>query len=202
MCTYIYIHTFIHTYVHTFTNIYTYIYTYIHSFIHTSYLYMYVLHSTAQLGTTSSTSLDGLLAGGVYHILPSFFKMMTVLCQRGVDFRILFRTFGADSANVIAEFNAFCQGWHPLYGPARSGDDDNNRQQQQQHTNYKETPSLGKFQLQLPLYSGRLLRTGSTASDVHFAHLTNEQVRLTGYIADLTYIYTYTVYLSYNYVRA
>lgn len=127
------------------------------------------IQSTAHLpsGVSSAslpTSLDSLLAGGVYHILPSFFKMMTVLCQRGMDFRILFRTFGADSANVVSEFNAFCQGQHPLFGTS-------------QKTDYKETPSLGNFQLQLPLYSGRLLRTGSTARDVHFAHLTNEQVR-------------------------
>ena len=50
-------------------------------------------------------SLGDLLSGGVYHILPSFFKMMIVLCERGVDFRILFRTFGADSANVGAHID-------------------------------------------------------------------------------------------------
>ena len=60
-------------------------------------------------------TIESLLKDGFYHILPSFFKMLAVLCERGTDFRLIFRTFGSDTANVVTEFNTFCNGEHPLF---------------------------------------------------------------------------------------
>ena len=64
-----------------------------------------------------------LLQGGYYHLLPSFFKLVESLNekkQKGLlDFRILFRTYGHDISNVVAEHNLYCSGEHPLFSRSR-----------------------------------------------------------------------------------
>lgn len=49
-----------------------------------------------------------------YHIVPSFFRLIDVLQQRGVEFTLVFRTFGVDTEPVMEEFNRFCCGNHEL----------------------------------------------------------------------------------------
>lgn len=55
------------------------------------------------------------LHGGNLFILPSFFYMMRKLKEQKRKFSIVFRTFGLDGKEVASEFNAFCEGKHPLY---------------------------------------------------------------------------------------
>ena len=66
--------------------------------------------------------LKPLFADGFVHILPSFFRLVTTLNDRGEDFRIVFRTFGVDIDRVCSEYNLFCEGNHPLSPPGRRMD--------------------------------------------------------------------------------
>jgi hypothetical protein len=48
---------------------------------------------------------------GYYHILPSFFHLLSWFEKRpDLDIRIVVRTFGVDTANVAKELNAYCEG--------------------------------------------------------------------------------------------
>ena len=58
--------------------------------------------------------LKPLYKSGYNFVFPSLFITMIRLQQQGRDFSIVFRSFGTDSDCVIKEFNAFCQGKHPL----------------------------------------------------------------------------------------
>jgi hypothetical protein len=51
---------------------------------------------------------------GYLAMLPAFFALIARLHTLGVDFRIVFRTFGIDIPRVAKEFNMFCSGQHPL----------------------------------------------------------------------------------------
>lgn len=55
--------------------------------------------------------------GKLYHwILPSFFQMLQDLASQGIDFSVLFRTFGTDLPRVLtAVKNAVEHGSHPLF---------------------------------------------------------------------------------------
>ena len=119
--------------------------------------------------------MSRLLSNGTYHILPSFFKFLIELCARKIDFRILFRTFGADSANVVSEFNTFCEGKHPLFGSEFVKNSD-------------ITNDLTKLKLAMPECSARILRTGPTAEEVHLAHITEEQVK-----SDLLFVISFSL---------
>ena len=63
----------------------------------------------------SVSNMRQILKSGHYHILPSFFKLVSYLHQLQVDFRIIFRTFGIDVEKVSEEFNIYCDGKHPLF---------------------------------------------------------------------------------------
>ncbi|XP_056305319.1 uncharacterized protein si:dkey-32e6.3 [Danio aesculapii] len=55
--------------------------------------------------------------GKLYHwILPSFFQMLQDLASQGIEFSVLFRTFGTDLPRVLtAVKNAVEHGSHPLF---------------------------------------------------------------------------------------
>ena len=48
-------------------------------------------------------------------IFPSLFRTMIELQSQNRIFTIIFRTFGLDFDDVIKEYNAFCEGYHPLF---------------------------------------------------------------------------------------
>ena len=56
---------------------------------------------------------------GYSFVFQSLFTAMIKLQQEGRDFAIIFRSFGTDSDFVVKEFNAFCQGKHPLFNGER-----------------------------------------------------------------------------------
>jgi len=58
---------------------------------------------------------------GRYFLLPSFLKLVQHLEEQEREFRIVFRTFGIDIADVISEFNLFCTGAHPCFPNVPSG---------------------------------------------------------------------------------
>jgi hypothetical protein len=47
-----------------------------------------------------------------HFILPAFYRLISTLHQRGIDFRIIFRTFGTDAVEVAEEYNSFCANQH------------------------------------------------------------------------------------------
>eukprot|EP00602_Paraphysomonas_sp_CaronLab_P002377 CAMPEP_0185033676 /NCGR_PEP_ID=MMETSP1103-20130426/22865_1 /TAXON_ID=36769 /ORGANISM="Paraphysomonas bandaiensis, Strain Caron Lab Isolate" /LENGTH=331 /DNA_ID=CAMNT_0027570043 /DNA_START=39 /DNA_END=1034 /DNA_ORIENTATION=- len=48
-------------------------------------------------------------------VVPAFFKLLLVLSEQDIDYRIVFRTFGHDARSVAEEYNRFCTGTHPLF---------------------------------------------------------------------------------------
>jgi hypothetical protein len=58
-------------------------------------------------------------ANGQRRILPSFFELLLTLQKSGRCFTIVFRTFGTDLRDVIAEMNMFATGKHPSYPGVR-----------------------------------------------------------------------------------
>jgi hypothetical protein len=141
------------------------------------------LQHRSDLTATASRSVLPEPFDGYYHLLPSFFTLVTTLHRRRADFRIVFRTFGVDIAAVSKEFNAFCEGIHPLFplaaidrmdGTGRDGVD---------------------RRLRLPDHSGKLLRCGDNAADVFMAYVQGDKVRFiyfcTGYAFSSV---VYTIY--------
>lgn len=58
---------------------------------------------------------DSIYKEGYYFTFLSLFRTMIELQKQKRDFSILFRTFGNDSFSILSEFNAFCEGKHPLF---------------------------------------------------------------------------------------
>lgn len=50
-----------------------------------------------------------------YKIMPAFFRFLSVLNERELDFKIIFRTFGRDIDSVVAEYNMFWNNMHPFF---------------------------------------------------------------------------------------
>lgn len=63
----------------------------------------------------STTIIETIFLSGYYHIIPSFFKLVSYFHVNNIDFRIIFRTFGCDIEKVKNEFNLYCEGKHPLF---------------------------------------------------------------------------------------
>ncbi|CAM9857594.1 unnamed protein product, partial [Hapterophycus canaliculatus] len=61
----------------------------------------------------------GLAGRESFYLLPSFFRCLLALKEAAVDFGVVFRTFGDDIVGVSREFNAFCEGTHPLFPGAK-----------------------------------------------------------------------------------
>mmetsp|Transcript_50763 Transcript_50763/g.91147 ORF Transcript_50763/g.91147 Transcript_50763/m.91147 type:complete len:605 (+) Transcript_50763:20-1834(+) len=55
------------------------------------------------------------LHGGCQVLLPSFMNVLRSLKASGRSFSICFRTFGKDLPKIAPEYNALCEGKHPLY---------------------------------------------------------------------------------------
>ena len=101
-------------------------------------------------------------------ILPSFFNFVEYMARRAhhdpkrFDFRLLFRTFGDDIADVAEEFNTWCSNEHPLF---------------------KLSPDVGPldgsaseegwrdYRLQLPMFSGAISRIADNNDGFLFSHL-------------------------------
>mmetsp|Transcript_9336 Transcript_9336/g.15378 ORF Transcript_9336/g.15378 Transcript_9336/m.15378 type:complete len:380 (-) Transcript_9336:5-1144(-) len=97
-------------------------------------------------------------ASGYYHILPSWFRMVDYLVEQRIKFKILFRTFGVDIANVCEEFNTFCEGRHPAYKLQLKLDGSD--------------PSYPlDLRIQLPHFNGKLLRTSEDSDGLSLAYL-------------------------------
>jgi len=108
----------------------------------------------------------GFLCSGYYHLIPSFFQLIEYLVLNDIRFRLLFRTFGKDLERVVQEFNLFCTGEHPLY-------------QSSVRLDGTDARFPVDYRLKLPFFNGVMLRTGSTAQDVHLADLSSNQVYIT-----------------------
>ena len=120
------------------------------------------------------------LKDGQYHIIPSFFYLISVLDDLKIDFRIIFRTFGVDIAKVAAEFNTYCEGNHPVLHHTEFIKSLPSIEIQQKYSfvNKKMDGSDGSIdrRLHLPSFSGKITRNGINSNDVHLAHLSHERV--------------------------
>ncbi|CAM9869749.1 unnamed protein product [Scytosiphon promiscuus] len=66
----------------------------------------------------------GLAGRESFYVLPSFFRCLLALKDAGAEFGVVFRTFGDDIVGVSQEYNAFCEGAHPLFpGSKMDGSD-------------------------------------------------------------------------------
>jgi len=64
------------------------------------------------------------LLGTECFIIPAFFETLLQMRRRKQSFTLVFRTFGDDLGQVVHEFNAFCEGRHPLFpGSVMDGTD-------------------------------------------------------------------------------
>ncbi|KAJ1414022.1 hypothetical protein B484DRAFT_454941 [Ochromonadaceae sp. CCMP2298] len=126
------------------------------------------LDAQMRLGDTEAAKAraQGLsyLAEGLWHIVPSFFRLVEHLAEQDVPFCLLLRTFGTDISNVCDEFNLFCSGLHPAYSPSRKLDGTD--------------PRSKDLRIHLPQCSGRMLRTGDSAADIHMAHLQTDTLQI------------------------
>lgn len=61
------------------------------------------------------------LVDGTCLLLPSFLHTLRELKRRGRSFSVCFRTFGKDLLKLAPEFNALCEGTHPIFkaGPLK-----------------------------------------------------------------------------------
>lgn len=75
-------------------------------------------NSTPALAPTGP-ALVLLVIPGSYYVLPSFFDCLLALKEAEADFGVVFRTFGEDITAVSREYNAFCEGLHPLFPGVR-----------------------------------------------------------------------------------
>jgi len=63
----------------------------------------------------SETAEAAGLTGDTLRLLPSFMHMVRELKRAGRSFTLMFRTFGEDLQHIKQEFNALCEGRHPLF---------------------------------------------------------------------------------------
>jgi hypothetical protein len=126
-----------------------------------------------------------MLSSGVYHIIPAFFNMVIELDRREWDFRIIFRTFGVDIANIAKEFNMFCEGKHPLYPNVRMDGSDKivaipkdfntfHLTNSVESSNAKASSNSLDRRLLLPYGTATISRKGPNKEDVLFSHVSSD----------------------------
>lgn len=89
-----------------------------------------------------------------HFVLPAFYKLLDVLFSddilQKVNWRIVFRSFGVDTPDVIADINRFLAGGNTEFKPTN--------------------PDLtAAYKIELPQDTGALLRTGPSSDDVHLS---------------------------------
>ena len=127
-----------------------------------------------------------LFSEGKCHILPVFFKTILNLKKAKKEFAVVFRTFGHDLANVVFEFNKFCNGEHPCYNGrnntqiARFDGSKNSKSYiingPQQGVIYRMKPGVEN----LTLVSGTLNRVARTANfeDAYAKEIEEDSVKI------------------------
>lgn len=133
----------------------------------------------------NGSRLPSFLADGYYHILPSFFFLINQLVRSKVDFRIIFRTFGVDLANVVEEFNSFCEDRHPFFSPIHRLDGSHPLDRRD-------------FRMILPHHSGKYLRTSDESSGLHFSYINHESMVYSQSGAKQIFHYQMTEMFQYN----
>jgi len=83
-------------------------------------------------------------------LVPAYFRLLQHLTTQPAPFLLTIRTFGSDSANVIAEHNAYVNGLHRHFKPPAGVD---------------AAPLL----IRPPLDTGRITRTGVSPADTRLA---------------------------------
>ncbi|CAM9254349.1 unnamed protein product [Laminaria digitata] len=88
----------------------------------------------------------GLAGKDSYYVIPSFFQCLLALKEAEADFGVVFRTFGSDIEGVSREYNAFCEGEHPLF-PGVKMDGSDGHGDYRVHLEHSESgsPTVGAF---------------------------------------------------------
>lgn len=89
--------------------------------------------------------------GGQRRILPSFFHLLLHLQAMQRRFTVVFRTFGTDLAEVIAEMNLFATGQHPSFPGVRMDGSD----------------GITDLRIESPQQTGAFFRYASLATNNH-----------------------------------
>ena len=97
----------------------------------------------------AATEASHVFKSGFRFVAPSYFATIAGLADAGRDFSIVFRTFGSDLPEVIAEHNLFCEGRHPLLPPRKFDGSDGGMD----------------LRVHVPHATGRFLRHGHESSE-------------------------------------
>lgn len=123
------------------------------------------------------SNIGQILKSGYYHILPSFFKLVSYLHHLNVDFRIIFRTFGIDVEKVSEEFNIYCEGRHPLFpiekNPIKMEDDKVTESYSEYHTVERvkmDGENGADRRLHFPYFCGVIKRTSERPEGMSLSH--------------------------------
>lgn len=130
----------------------------------------YLDYTSPQWGFSSQVIAEAralpYLSSGYFHILPSFFQLMNHLIDLDhLDFRIVFRTFGVDTAHVASEWNLYCCGRHPFFQPKKLLDG-------------SQSDFPFDYRLHLPSHSAiiRHSHDGAHGQGVHMSYVDHQQV--------------------------
>lgn len=80
---------------------------------HLDKLSEHLMHPAAVSGASNAAELN--LESGAVLLLPSFLHCLRRLKAEGRSFSVCFRTFGLDLKTLLPEYNAMCEGKHPLF---------------------------------------------------------------------------------------
>lgn len=105
-------------------------------------------------------------SSGLRHLVPAYFHFLRTIQARGVPFGVVFRTFGTDLPEILAEHNLFCEGRHPLY-PLPSPFDGS----------VEGVPDL---RIHAPVGTGKFLRHASSSAGTHLATTSGDDPREPG----------------------
>jgi hypothetical protein len=119
---------------------------------------------------------EEIFGDGYFHILPSFFRFVDHLVEQRYDFRIVFRSFGVDTANVLKEFNLYCEGMHPYQTPKQKLDG-------------SDPLYPIDLRVQLPFQSASILRTSETADGIHLNYVNENKVSNKNLFSILLFIF-------------
>lgn len=125
----------------------------------------------------TESNIGQILKSGYYHILPSFFKLISYLHHLNVDFRIIFRTFGIDVEKVSEEFNIYCEGRHPLFpiekNPMKMEDDKITESYSENHSVERvkmDGENGADRRLHFPYFCGVIKRTSEEPEGMLLSH--------------------------------
>lgn len=118
-------------------------------------------HSGVDAGKSLGENADSPSPARSHFILPSFFNLLDYLFSDDVlstiNWRIVFRSFGTDTTDVMQEINHYLNGNHPAFKPTNLA-------------------TASRYCITLPHDSGAFIRPGPSSHDVQLAFIKNNVI--------------------------